>query len=65
MKTPAFAKLVLFINSAVPLAMLGWDWYRDQLGTNPINFALRTAGMCAGVSDPHADGHTGAIDHRE
>ena len=47
MKDPAFAKLVLFVNSAVPLALLGWDAYWHQLGTNPINFALRTAGMCA------------------
>jgi DMSO/TMAO reductase YedYZ heme-binding membrane subunit len=47
MKDASFAKLVLFVNSTVPLALLGWDWYWHQLGTNPINFALRTAGMCA------------------
>jgi sulfoxide reductase heme-binding subunit YedZ len=47
MKDASFAKLVLFINSAVPLALLSWDSYWHQLGTNPINFALRTAGMCA------------------
>jgi sulfoxide reductase heme-binding subunit YedZ len=47
MKDAAFAKLVLFVNCSVPLALLGWDAYWHQLGTNPINFALRTAGMCA------------------
>jgi sulfoxide reductase heme-binding subunit YedZ len=46
MKDAAFAKLVLFVNSAVPLALLVWDASQGQLGSNPINFALRTAGMC-------------------
>ena len=47
MKDPAFPKLVVFINSCVPLALLGWDAYWHQLGANPSNFALRTTGMMA------------------
>jgi sulfoxide reductase heme-binding subunit YedZ len=47
MKNASFAKLVVFVNSAVPLSLLAWDWSQNQLGTNPINFALRTLGMCA------------------
>jgi len=47
MKNASFAKLVVFVNSAVPLALLAWDGSQHQLGTNPINFALRTLGMCA------------------
>jgi ferredoxin-NADP reductase/DMSO/TMAO reductase YedYZ heme-binding membrane subunit len=40
-----FAKFVLFVNGGVPLALLGWDAYRHQLGANPVNFAIRTTGM--------------------
>jgi len=47
MKDPRFPKLVLFTNALVPLALLLWDAYRHQLGTNPIEFVLRTTGMLA------------------
>lgn len=40
-----FNKILIFINSLVPLALLGWDAYRGQLGANPIEFFLRTTGI--------------------
>jgi len=39
-----FTKLVLFVNSLVPLALLLWDLYRKQVGANPVEFATRTTG---------------------
>src|SRR6266516_1245910 len=45
MKVVRFAKLVLFINCLVPLALLLWDWYRKQVGANPLEFVTRTTGM--------------------
>lgn len=39
-----FAQLVIFVNSGVPLALLGWDWYNHRLGANPTEFATRTTG---------------------
>lgn len=44
MKDIKFYKLVLFINALVPLALLGWDWRRGQLGANPLDFVTRTTG---------------------
>src|SRR5215510_7999051 len=44
MKDTRFAQLVIFINSAVPLTLLGWDWYHHNLGANPTEFATRTTG---------------------
>src|SRR5919109_3519737 len=40
-----FPKLVIFINSLIPLALLLWDVYRKQVGPNPLEFATRTTGM--------------------
>lgn len=40
-----FNKILIFINSLVPLALLGWDAYQGQLGANPIEFFLRTTGI--------------------
>ncbi|MBA3321109.1 MAG: sulfoxide reductase heme-binding subunit YedZ [Pyrinomonadaceae bacterium] len=40
-----FIRSVLFINALVPLALLGWDAYRKQLGANPIEFATRATGI--------------------
>src|SRR5215211_7247606 len=40
-----FPKLVIFINSLVPLALLLWDLYRKQVGPNPLDFATKTTGM--------------------
>ena len=45
MKDTRFSKLLLFINGLVPLALLSWDWYRNQVGANPLEFVTRTTGM--------------------
>ena len=37
-----FAKLVVFVNCAVPGALLAWDAYHHRLGANPQEFALHT-----------------------
>ena len=45
MKDTGFPKLVLFINSLVPLALLLWDYARHQVGANPLEFVTHTTGM--------------------
>jgi methionine sulfoxide reductase heme-binding subunit len=45
MKDTRFAKLVLFINALVPLALLLWDVYHHRVGANPLEFVTRTTGM--------------------
>ena len=40
-----FAKWLVMLNGAVPLALLGWDAYHHQLGANEVNFAIRTTGL--------------------
>src|SRR5512132_1555746 len=45
MKDTRFFKLVLFINSLVPLTLLLWDVWRKQVGANPLEFVTRTTGM--------------------
>ena len=47
MKDTRFAKLVLFVNGLVPLALLFWDLYRKRVGANPLEFVTRTTGMLA------------------
>ena len=47
MKDAKFAKFVLLLNSLVPLAMLGYDASRHRLGTNPVEYLIRTTGMLA------------------
>lgn len=47
MKDPGFAKLVVFVNGLVPLALLCLDAWQHQLGTNPQEYAIRTTGMTA------------------
>ena len=42
-----FNKILLFINALVPLALLGFDAARGNLGANPIEFFLRTTGVLA------------------
>jgi sulfoxide reductase heme-binding subunit YedZ len=44
MKDINFYKLLVFVNSLVPLALLGWDWRRGQLGANPLDFITRMTG---------------------
>jgi sulfoxide reductase heme-binding subunit YedZ len=41
----SFPKAALFINSVVPLALLGWDALHHNLGANPLEFVTRTTGM--------------------
>ncbi len=40
-----FLKLVVFVNSLVPLVLLLWDLYWKRVGPNPLEFATRTTGM--------------------
>lgn len=40
-----FAKLLILLNGAVPLACLVWDAARHRLGANPPNFAILTTGL--------------------
>ncbi len=44
MKDIKFYKLLVFVNALVPLALVGWDWRRGQLGANPLDFVTRTTG---------------------
>ena len=39
-----FSKQLVFINSAVPGILLGWDAYHHRLGVNPQEFVLHTTG---------------------
>lgn len=40
-----FTKLIVFINSLIPLVLLLWDLYHKRVGPNPLEFATRTTGM--------------------
>jgi sulfoxide reductase heme-binding subunit YedZ len=40
-----FAKVIVFVNSAVPLVLLLWDLYHKRVGPNPLDFATKTTGM--------------------
>jgi len=40
-----FNKIVIFLNSLVPLALLAWDAWFGKIGANPIEFFLRTTGV--------------------
>src|SRR4028118_178901 len=40
-----FQKIIIFINSLVPLLFLAWDAWFGNLGANPIEFFLRTTGV--------------------
>jgi len=40
-----FPKLVILINSLIPLVLLLWDLYHKRVGPNPLEFATRTTGM--------------------
>ncbi len=45
MKDVRFSKVLFFVNSLVPLSLLGWDAYHQRLGANPLEFVTRTTGM--------------------
>lgn len=40
-----FAKVIVLVNSVVPLVLLLWDLYRKRVGPNPLDFATKTTGM--------------------
>jgi sulfoxide reductase heme-binding subunit YedZ len=40
-----FTKVVVFVNSLVPLGLLGWDAAHKNLGANPLEYVTRTTGM--------------------
>jgi sulfoxide reductase heme-binding subunit YedZ len=40
-----FNKFLISVNALVPLALLGADALRGQLGANPVEFFLRTTGV--------------------
>ncbi|MBA2606920.1 MAG: sulfoxide reductase heme-binding subunit YedZ [Acidobacteriota bacterium] len=40
-----FNKIVISVNSLVPLALLAWDALFGKIGANPIEFFLRTTGV--------------------
>jgi len=42
-----FTKLLVFVNSAVPGALLVWDAWHHRLGANPQEFVLHTTGTLA------------------
>jgi methionine sulfoxide reductase heme-binding subunit len=39
-----FSKIVVFVNSLVPAALLCWDGYRKHLGANPLELITHTTG---------------------
>lgn len=45
MKEIKFYKIVVFINSLVPIVLMAWDWSRGRLGANPVEFLTKTTGM--------------------
>lgn len=40
-----FYKTVIWINSLIPLAIIGWDAGNQRLGANPVEYFLRTTGV--------------------
>jgi sulfoxide reductase heme-binding subunit YedZ len=40
-----FLKVVVFVNSLIPLVLLLWDLYHRRAGPNPLQFATTTTGM--------------------
>ena len=47
MKIDRFTKSIVVLNGAVPVLLLTWDALTDELGANPVNFAIRTTGILA------------------
>jgi sulfoxide reductase heme-binding subunit YedZ len=45
MQSTRFTKVVIFVNSLVPLTLMLWDWYHKRVGANPLEFVTRTTGM--------------------
>jgi ferredoxin-NADP reductase/DMSO/TMAO reductase YedYZ heme-binding membrane subunit len=42
---PGFARQLVILNGAVPIALLAWDALHHQLGVNAVNYAIRTTGL--------------------
>ncbi|HZS44393.1 MAG TPA: protein-methionine-sulfoxide reductase heme-binding subunit MsrQ [Blastocatellia bacterium] len=40
-----FNQSVVFVNSLVPLVLLGWDGYHKKLGANPLEYITHTTGI--------------------
>lgn len=40
-----FNKILVWLNALIPIALLGYDAARGQLGANPVEFFLRTTGV--------------------
>ena len=40
-----FNKVLIFINSLIPLGLLAWDGIHGNLGANPVEFFIRTTGV--------------------
>ena len=47
MKDIRFAKLVIFVNGLLPLALMARDALRGNLGANPVEFIIHTTGILA------------------
>ena len=45
MQDVKFNKFLISVNGLIPLGFLLFDWSRGELGANPIEFFLRTAGV--------------------
>jgi sulfoxide reductase heme-binding subunit YedZ len=45
MSDTQFAKLVIFINSLLPLGLVFWDLANKRVGANPLEVFTRTTGM--------------------
>ena len=45
MQDVKFHKIVISINSLIPLALFGWDASFGELGANPTEFFIRTTGV--------------------
>lgn len=45
MQDVKFNKILISLNAFVPLILFTWDGFRGNLGTNPIEFFLRTTGV--------------------
>jgi len=45
MTDTSFAKLVVVVNSLLPLGLLGWDLVNKRVGANPLEVFTRTTGM--------------------
>ena len=45
MQDVRFNKFLISLNAFIPLILFVWDGFRGNLGTNPIEFFLRTTGV--------------------